>query len=151
MFQYRPGPIAPEPAFGRRLATIGAPLHADAARRAYNNIPTLAMNPSPLLSAISTEWDTEIVPQLTDYVRIPAKSPHFDPQWETNGSIERVIRLADAWVRKQPVRGLAVEILRLPGRTPLLYFDVPGSNKSDRTVLLYGHLDKQPEMTGWRE
>jgi acetylornithine deacetylase/succinyl-diaminopimelate desuccinylase-like protein len=54
-------------------------------------------------------------------------------------------------VNKQPVRGLAVEIVRLPGRTPLLYFDVPGSNKSDRTVLLYGHLDKQPEMSGWRD
>src|SRR5436309_2389988 len=109
------------------------------------------MNPSPLLSAISTQWDAEIVPQLTDYVRIPAKSPHFDPQWERNGYIERVIRLAHTWVRKQPVRGLAVEILRLSGRTPLLYFDVPASNGSDHTVLLYGHLDKQPEMTGWRE
>src|SRR5436190_12536380 len=109
------------------------------------------MNPTTLLSAVSTQWDAEIVPQLTDYVRIPAKSPHFDPQWEPNGYIERVIRLADAWVRKQPVRGLAVEILRLPGRTPLLYFDVPGNNNSDRSLLLYGHLDKQPEMTGWRE
>src|SRR2546430_6805865 len=122
-----------------------------ASRRTYDNLPTLAMNPSALLSAVSMQWDAEIVPQLTDYVRIPAKSPHFDPQWEPNGYIERVIRLADAWVRKQPVRGLAVEILRLPGRTPLLYFDVPASNKSDRTVLLYGHLDKQPEMTGWRD
>jgi acetylornithine deacetylase/succinyl-diaminopimelate desuccinylase-like protein len=104
-----------------------------------------------LLSSVSTQWDAEIVPQLTDYVRIPAKSPHFDPQWEANGHIERVIRLAEGWVKKQPVRGLAVEIVRLPGRTPLLYFDIPGSNKSDRTVLLYGHLDKQPEMTGWRD
>jgi acetylornithine deacetylase/succinyl-diaminopimelate desuccinylase-like protein len=104
-----------------------------------------------LLSSVSTQWDASIVPQLTDYVRIPAKSPHFDPQWETNGHIERVIRLAEAWVKKQPVRGLAVEIVRLPGRTPLLYFDIPGSNKSDHTVLLYGHLDKQPEMTGWRD
>src|SRR5258706_9689632 len=109
------------------------------------------MNSTTLLSAISTQWDAEIVPQLTDYVRVAAKSPHFDPLWETNGHIERAIRLAEAWVKKQPVRGLKVEIVRLPGRTPLLYFDVPGSNTSDRTVLLYGHLDKQPEMTGWRD
>jgi acetylornithine deacetylase/succinyl-diaminopimelate desuccinylase-like protein len=118
-------------------------------RRLYDNSPTLAMNPTTLISAISTQWDTSIVPQLTDYVRIPAKSPHFDPRWEANGHIERVIRLAEAWVSKQPVRGLAVEIVRLPGRTPLLYFDVPG--KGDHSVLLYGHLDKQPEMTGWRK
>ena len=70
----------------------------------------------------------------------------------SNGHIERVIRLAEAWVNKQPVRGLKVEIVRLPGRTPLLYFDVPATGKqADRTVLLYGHLDKQPEMSGWRD
>ena len=107
------------------------------------------MNAPTLIAAIATQWDEDIVPQLIDYVRIPATSPHFDPQWASNGHIERVIRLAEAWVRRQPVRGLTVEIVRLPGRTPLLYFDVPGAG--ERTVLLYGHLDKQPEMTGWRD
>jgi acetylornithine deacetylase/succinyl-diaminopimelate desuccinylase-like protein len=110
------------------------------------------MNPTTLLSTISAQWDTEIVAQLTDYVRIPAKSPQFDAQWEKNGHIERVIRLAEAWAKKQPVRGLQVEIVRLPGRTPLLYFDVaPTGNGTQHTVLLYGHLDKQPEMSGWRD
>jgi acetylornithine deacetylase/succinyl-diaminopimelate desuccinylase-like protein len=107
------------------------------------------VNPEHLLSAISTQWDVEIVPQLTEYIRIPAKSPDFDPQWEIHGHIERAIRLAEAWVGKQPVRGLTFEIVRLPGRTPLLYFDVAGTG--DRSVLLYGHLDKQPEMAGWAE
>jgi acetylornithine deacetylase/succinyl-diaminopimelate desuccinylase-like protein len=107
------------------------------------------VNASTLLAGIASQWDNDIVPQLIDYVRVPAKSPHFDPQWAANGHIERVIRLAEAWVRLQPVRGLVVEIVRLPGRTPLLYFDIPGTG--DRTVLLYGHLDKQPEMTGWRD
>jgi acetylornithine deacetylase/succinyl-diaminopimelate desuccinylase-like protein len=107
------------------------------------------MNTTSLLSAIAAQWDADIVQQLTSYVRIPAKSPHFDPQWEAHGHIERVVRLAEAWVKRQPVRGLVHEIVRLPGRTPLLYFDVQGTG--NRTVLLYGHLDKQPEMTGWRE
>ena len=107
------------------------------------------VNSTNLLASISARWDEEIVPQLIEYIRIPAKSPHFDPQWAANGYIERVIRLAEAWVKAQPVRGLAVEIVRLPGRTPLLYFDVPGTG--DRTVVLYGHLDKQPEMSGWRD
>ena len=97
---------------------------------------------------IYRQWDDEIVPRLVDYIRIPAKSPHFDPSWEAHGHIERVVALADAWARAQPVTGLAVEVIRLPGRTPLLYFETPG--RSDRTVLLYGHLDKQPEMVGWR-
>jgi acetylornithine deacetylase/succinyl-diaminopimelate desuccinylase-like protein len=91
------------------------------------------MDTNSLLSTVSHQWQTDILPQLTDYIRIPAKSPHFDPQW----------------VRRQPVRDLRCEIVRLAGRTPLLYFDIPGTG--ERTVLLYGHLDKQPEMTGWRE
>ena len=109
------------------------------------------MNTSTLLSSISAHWDAQIVPQLTEYIRIPAKSPHFDPRWAAHGHIEQVTRLAEGWVKRQGVRGLSTEIVRLPGRTPLLYFDVPGTNRSDRTLLLYGHLDKQPEMTGWRD
>jgi acetylornithine deacetylase/succinyl-diaminopimelate desuccinylase-like protein len=108
------------------------------------------MNASTLLADVSRQWDGEIVPQLTDYIRVPAKSPHFDCRWEANGHIERVARIAETWAKAQPVRGLTVEIVRLTGRTPLLYFDVPRTNRSERTVVLYGHLDKQPEMSGWR-
>ena len=97
---------------------------------------------------IAQQWDREIVPRLVDYIRVPAKSPHFDAAWEAHGHIERVIRLAEEWARAQPIAGLQVEIVRLPGRTPLLLFEVPG--RGERNVLLYGHLDKQPEMVGWR-
>jgi len=110
------------------------------------------MDSAHLLSAIASQWDDDIVPQLTEYIRIPAKSPHFDPQWEKSGHIERAIRLAGTWVRAQPVRGMTMEIVRMAGRTPLLYFDVAGSTAGgNRSVLLYGHLDKQPEMIGWRD
>src|SRR4029453_6488190 len=112
------------------------------------------MTAAALSAAIAAQWDNEIVPQLTTYIRIPAKSPPFDPEWKKNGHIERVVALAEAWVRKQPVRGLEVEIVRLKGRTPLLYFNVPATAKKsgrDATVLLYGHLDKQPEMIGWHD
>ncbi|HJU22186.1 MAG TPA: M20 family metallopeptidase [Casimicrobiaceae bacterium] len=97
---------------------------------------------------IYRQWDDEIVPQLVDYVRIPAKSPHFDPEWQANGHIERVVALAEAWAKAQPIEGMTIEVVRLPGRTPVVIFEVPGGR--DRTVLLYGHLDKQPEMIGWR-
>ena len=89
------------------------------------------MNPTTLAAGIALQWDQDIVPQLTDYIRIPAKSPHFDPEWAAHGHIERVIRLAEAWAKQQPVKGLTVEIVRLPGRTPLLYFDIPATNKSE--------------------
>jgi len=102
---------------------------------------------------IDRTWDDDIVPQLTDYIRIPAKSPHFDPDWQRNGHIDAVVRQAEAWARRQPVKGLHVETVRLDGRTPVLFFEVPASPgaRGDATVLLYGHLDKQPEMHGWRD
>ncbi|MBS0320456.1 MAG: M20/M25/M40 family metallo-hydrolase, partial [Proteobacteria bacterium] len=106
-----------------------------------------------LARRIDAQWDHEIVPEITEYIRVPAKSPHFDPQWEQNGHIEKVIQQALAWVKRQPVAGLTVEIVRLPGRTPVLFFEVParGAHAGAGTVMLYGHLDKQPEMTGWHE
>jgi acetylornithine deacetylase/succinyl-diaminopimelate desuccinylase-like protein len=107
----------------------------------------MSMPPIPA-ERIANQWDSDIVPRLVEYVRIPAKSPHFDPAWEAHGYLEQVVRLAEAWVRAQLVRGLDVEIVRIPGRTPLLLFSTGGIG--ERTVLLYGHLDKQPEMTGWR-
>ncbi len=110
---------------------------------------TTSLDSRALLDYAARKWDADIVPQIVEYVRIPAKSPHFDRAWESNGHIEAVVRLAENWCRAQPLAGMKLEIVRLPKRTPLLFFEIPGA--SDRTVLLYGHLDKQPEMTGWRD
>ena len=107
------------------------------------------MTDTALLAHADRVWDDSILPTLVEYVRIPNKSPLFDPDWARNGYMEEAVDLAEAWCRRQPLREMAVEVVRLPGRTPLLLVEVPGSSKD--TVLLYGHLDKQPEMTGWRE
>ena len=115
------------------------------------NIPAIAA--APLAARIGRQWDADIVPQLVEYVRIPAKSPHFDAGWAKNGHIEAAIRQAERWVSAQGVKGLDLKVLHLEGRTPVLFFDIPatGGLGNERTVLFYGHLDKQPEMTGWRE
>jgi len=105
------------------------------------------MDLKQLTSAVDQTWDDSIVPRLTDYVRIPNKSPLFDPQWEANGYMEKAVQLMADWCRAQPLPGARVEVQRLPGRTPLLLVDVPGELPG--SVLLYGHLDKQPEFTGW--
>ena len=96
-------------------------------------------------------WDEEIVPALTDYIGVPAKSPMFDPEWAAHGHLERVVRDAAAWVERQKVAGLRLEVVRMPGRTPVIFFDVPATRAdAHHTVLMYGHLDKQPEFNGWR-
>jgi acetylornithine deacetylase/succinyl-diaminopimelate desuccinylase-like protein len=101
---------------------------------------------------ISQFWDEEIVPALIEYIRIPAKSPHFDRDWQRNGHIEAAVQLAARWCTAHPLQGMSLEVVRLEGRTPLLLVQTEPSRKdSNGTVLLYGHLDKQPEMSGWRE
>jgi acetylornithine deacetylase/succinyl-diaminopimelate desuccinylase-like protein len=102
-----------------------------------------------LRASVQDAWDSRIVPTLEEYVRIPAKSPGFDRDWQAHGHLDRAVELAARWARERPVEGLQVEVVRLPGRTPVLLMEIPGS--ADETVLLYGHLDKQPEMVGWSE
>ncbi len=122
-------------------------------------VPTDVFNAATALNQVSQQWDNDIVPQLRDYIAIPAKSPMFDSDWAQHGYLDTVMRNAAAWVEAQKVEGLVLEIIRLEGRTPILFFEVPASNgrgggaakaPSNQTVLMYGHLDKQPEFTGWR-
>lgn len=123
---------------------MNAPLHRE--------IPAAVLDDAKALSSATEKWDSDIVPQLTHYVTIPAKSPGFDANWEAHGFIDTVLRNAASWVEAQKVPGLSLEVLRLPGRTPLLFFEVAATRPaSAQTVLMYGHLDKQPEFTGWRK
>jgi acetylornithine deacetylase/succinyl-diaminopimelate desuccinylase-like protein len=98
---------------------------------------------------VDEKWMDEIVPELVEYIRIPNKSPHFDADWEKNGYMEAATQQIFAWCKKQDIAGMQCEIVRLPGRTPLIFMEIPGDG--DDTVLMYGHLDKQPEMTGWAD
>src|SRR5262249_39266459 len=96
-------------------------------------------------------WRDEVTPTLVDYIRIPNKSPMFEPNWAKLGHMDKAVEMFAGWARSKlaALPGATLEIVRLPERTPLILIDIPGA--SDDTVLLYGHLDKQPEMTGWAE
>ncbi len=117
----------------------------------HKEIPADILNAAQALSQVSTQWDSDIVQHLSDYIAIPAKSPGFDADWKAHGYIDTVMRNAAAWVEAQKVGGLTLEVVRLEGRTPVLFFEIPATRAdSSQTVLMYGHLDKQPEFTGWR-
>ncbi len=114
------------------------------------------MDTKRLQHFVDSFWDDSILPSITEYIRIPNKSPSFDPQWVEHGYMEEAVTLMEAWARRQLAAfpGATLEVFRLPGRTPLLLMDLPGNSLAgdgDDTVLLYGHLDKQPEMKGWSE
>jgi acetylornithine deacetylase/succinyl-diaminopimelate desuccinylase-like protein len=107
------------------------------------------MDQTRLKNFVEKIWDETVVPTLTDYMRIPNKSPAFDPDWQSHGYMRDAVKLMEAWARDHLPSGATLDIVQLPGRTPLMFMEIPGTSKE--TILLYGHLDKQPEMVGWAE
>lgn len=109
------------------------------------------MDSKRLKTFVETIWNDAAIPTLVEYIRIPNKSPAFDPQWEKHGYMRDAVALFERWARKhiQALNGAKLEIVQLAGRTPVIFMDIPGEGSD--TVLLYGHLDKQPEMVGWAE
>ena len=115
----------------------------------------LPLHAATLNPFLAQAWRERITPALVDYIAIPAKSPMFDADWQAHGLIDRVVRDAATWVESRKVPGLTLEVLRLEGRTPVLFFEVEATQSVPAgaqapTILIYGHLDKQPEFSGWR-
>jgi len=126
------------------------------ARDQLPDLSALGVNLPKLVADIDHQWDADLVPQLIEYIKLPAKSPGFDKDWAKNGYLDAAIEQARAWVAAQNVAGLTMQVIAEGGRTPVLFFDIPATggavdkHANEKTILLYGHLDKQPEMTGWR-
>ncbi len=111
---------------------------------------TTAFNPA---AYVEQAWGDSVIPALCEYIRIPNKSPMFDPQWQKTGYMQQAVELLHGWTSQRPVQGLQLDIVTLPGRTPVLFAEVPGAadhNPDSPTVFLYGHYDKQPEFDGWQ-
>jgi hypothetical protein len=102
-------------------------------------------------SQIDQTFADSIVPTLIEYIGIPNKSPMFDPQWREHGHMDRAVELLAGWARQHLPPGATLEVVKVEDRTPVIFIEVPGTARDGDTVLLYGHLDKQPEMTGWDE
>lgn len=101
---------------------------------------------------IADKWHNSIVQELTEYIKIPCLSPAFDNDWQKNQHFDDVIAQFKNWLLEQEIQDLVIDIIKLPNRTPLLYLEIPAFHTDNtETVVLYGHLDKQPEMVGWHQ
>lgn len=93
------------------------------------------------------------MPSLAEFVRIPALSPGFDPDWENSGHLHAAVTHLQDWITGRELPAARVTVEQLPGLTPLLVVDIPATSgaKNATTTLLYGHLDKQPALDGWAD
>ena len=100
---------------------------------------------------IDQRWGDEIVPTLIDYIQDPQQIAVLRSGLGGARHMDEAVALFEHWARdKLPsFRAQRSTSSGCPGRTPVILIDIPG--EGDDTVLLYGHLDKQPEMTGWAE
>jgi len=112
-------------------------------------ISAVAMNAEQTRAIIDETWSSSIVPTLQQYIRIPNQSPLFDPDWRRNGHMHQAVALARGWVEQQGLTGTRIEVHELDERTPVIFLEIDGDESA--TVLMYGHLDKQPAMVGWEE
>jgi len=103
----------------------------------------------PLLSLNDLERD--VLETLTAFGAIPSLSPEFDAEWAEHGYLEQAAQLLADWARSRKFASADVTIHRLPGRTPTLVVTVDSTAGEGGTVVLYGHLDKQPPLGDWSE
>ena len=113
----------------------------------------MSLDTAAVSAHVDQAWDTEILDVLCDYIAIPNVSPAFDADWRANGHMDRASALLRDWCASRDLDEMKVEVQQLDGRTPLIVCELPATDAdlAGETVVLYGHLDKQPEMVGWRD
>lgn len=108
------------------------------------------INPEELKNYVNTEFDTSFEPSLEEFIKIPNLSPAYDPDWKTNGRLKQAAEHLKSFAEQTGIKGLKTALFGDQDTTPLLFISIDASEKTDtKTVLMYGHLDKQPPFIGW--
>lgn len=101
-------------------------------------------------SFVNNIVDKSIIPAISTYIEIPNASPAFDKDWKTNGLLKKAADHLANWAKEtgRDIKGMELELIEVPDKTPLIFITIPASNpENQQTVLLYGHMDKQPPLT----
>lgn len=108
------------------------------------------MDINSLKSFIENKWDKSALPALMEYISIPAVSPAFNPHWHKQGHLQDALVLAKEWCDSIALENAETRIISPPDKTPVLMIEIAATDPESKTnVLMYGHLDKQPESSGW--
>ena len=101
----------------------------------------------PLISL--EDFERDALTTLMEFATIPSLSPDFDAEWVEHGYLEAAAQLLAGWASTRALANVDVTIHRLEGRTPTLVVTVDSTAGDGGTVVLYGHLDKQPPLGDW--
>lgn len=90
------------------------------------------------------------LPALKSFIRIPNLTPACDPNWATNGLLEKAASLIISFGKALKLKDAEFNLIKDKGYSPLVFIDIPATRPNDKqTILFYGHFDKMPHGTGW--
>lgn len=108
------------------------------------------MNYETTQKIVEEQFTKEILPNLSEFIKIDNLSPAYDKEWNTNGKLEHAAKFCLDWALKQGIKGIKGELIKDEDKTPVIFIEIEALN-SDKNILMYGHFDKQPHFTGWAE
>jgi len=74
-----------------------------------------------------------------------------DDKYDCNGLVQQAMQVVDTNIQALGIKGLTRTVIHPAGMNPLIVYVVEPSEGASKTVMMYGHLDKQPYGPGWEE
>ena len=102
-----------------------------------------------LQSRVVKEIDEGVIPTLIEYIRVPSLSPMYDPNWESNGLMVQAQEIILSYVKSLGIRNFTHDLLKEDGKPWMFYGEVAPTSPELGTILIYGHMDKQPHFPDW--
>jgi acetylornithine deacetylase/succinyl-diaminopimelate desuccinylase-like protein len=111
------------------------------------------IDPADLETYIGDEFDKNILPSFKEFLSVPNISPSYDKDWNKNGFLKQAATVLLEYAQNIGISGLNASLCtgEEENVTPFLYIDIDSTSKDEKRVLLYGHYDKQPPLTGWEQ
>jgi acetylornithine deacetylase/succinyl-diaminopimelate desuccinylase-like protein len=94
-------------------------------------------------------FEAEALDTLLKFGAIDCISPDYDQTWTERGRIDAAAELLANWARSRQLAQFKVEVRKIGGLTPVLLVEIDATGPAKGTVVLYGHMDKQPPLGEW--
>ena len=104
-----------------------------------------------MLKYSEDQFEPFFIKGLQEFVRVENLTPMVDPEYATNGLVQKAMECVDKWIQGLNIIGLKRHVIHPEGLNPLVVYVVEPSEGCTKNIMMYGHLDKQPYGPGWEE